>query len=152
MTAAPAVTAGQQPGEGMGRARPRLSEGWSSPEASLPALTRRNAAQGELCHLLAHTQGAIRHLASLPACAGCSSPELLLCEDANLHLPCLLTFLLLHLDGGIGEDAGVSLQGVVVGAVVLLVLEGAVLAGLLCEQIGDMITRLRSYQDWEARC
>lgn len=36
-----------------------------------------------------------------------------------------------------------------VGAVVLLVLEGAVLAGLLCGQIGDTITRLQSYQDWE---
>lgn len=35
----------------------------------------------------------------------------------------LLTFFLLHADGGVGEDSGVSLQGVVVRAIVLLVLE-----------------------------
>lgn len=48
----------------------------------------------------------------------------------------LLTSPSLHADGGVGEDAGVSLQAVVVRAIVLLVLEGAVLAGLLCTQRG----------------
>lgn len=56
----------------------------------------------------------------------------------------LLTFLLLHLDGGIGENTGVSLQCVVVGAVILLILEGAVLIGLLCKQIWNTIIRLWS--------
>lgn len=46
----------------------------------------------------------------------------------------LLTFFLLHVDGSVGEDGGVSLQGVVVRAIVLLVLERAVLAGLLCRE------------------
>jgi len=48
----------------------------------------------------------------------------------------LLTFFLLHPDGGVGDDGGISLQGVVVGAIILLVLERAVLAGLLCRERG----------------
>lgn len=57
----------------------------------------------------------------------------------------LLTFILLHTDGGVGEDAGVSLQGVVVGAVIILILEGAVLASLLCGERGHgcEVTRAR---------
>lgn len=35
----------------------------------------------------------------------------------------LLTFFLLHTDGGVGEDTGISLQGIVVRAIVLLILE-----------------------------
>lgn len=48
----------------------------------------------------------------------------------------LLTFVLLHTDGGVGEDTGVSLQGVVIGAVIILILEGAVLTSLLCGERG----------------
>lgn len=48
----------------------------------------------------------------------------------------LLTFILLHTDSGVGEDTGVSLQGVVVGTVIILILEGAVLPSLLCGERG----------------
>lgn len=48
----------------------------------------------------------------------------------------LLTFILLHTDSGVGEDTGVSLQVVVVGAVIILILEGAVLTTLLCGERG----------------
>ena len=58
----------------------------------------------------------------------------------------LLTFILLHTDGGVGEDAGVSLQGVMVGAIIILILEGAVLASLLCGERGHgcEVTRARN--------
>lgn len=57
----------------------------------------------------------------------------------------LLTFILLHTDSGVGEDTGVSLQRVVVGAVIILILEGAVLTSLLCgnREHGCEVTRAR---------
>lgn len=57
----------------------------------------------------------------------------------------LLTFILLHTDSGVGEDTGVSLQRVVVGAVIILILEGAILTSLLCGDRGHgcEVTRAR---------
>lgn len=69
--------------------------------------------------------------------------------DPRLDIPCspraLLTFILLHTDSGVGEDTGVSFQCVVVGAVIILILEGAVLTSLLCRERGQgcEVTRTR---------
>lgn len=56
----------------------------------------------------------------------------------------LLTFILLHTDGGVGEDTGISLQVVVVGAVIILILEGAVLTTLLCGERGHSCEVMRA--------